>query len=195
MRYGNCIIDLLRINEDDPSAVNGLLSKLSIYIDATKISESVHQLHEPIDASIIFFNFPWITLDQRPQYGNNAKLLERFVESAALQQSKGGLLLIGLTTHSQYRYQYAIEGLINFANTQGYPEHHKESIGEADDTRNLSFLRDCINHGYRHFSENPNAVGTHRRFVVDGSELHVFVKGAYSRTDLSIFGCKIVNRR
>lgn len=186
-RYGNLIIDLLRI---DDSSVNGLLGKLSLRIDATKFSEFIH---EPVDTSIIFFNFPWIT---RAQNGNNAELLQRFVESAALQQSEGGLLLIGLTTYSQYRHRYDIENLINFAKTQGYPEHHQESIGEADDTRNPSFLRDCINHGYRHYSENPRAVQTHQRLVVDGSDLHVFVKGAYySRTDSSIFGCEIVSHR
>ena len=177
MRYTQLIVDVL-INKHHDHLSDELLDKLSVRIDATNISNVNPSLQRPID--IIFFNFPWITRNEKPRGDNrNALLLQEFVESAAREQSKGGILLIGLTTNPEYCNNYKIERLINFADSEKrYPKmkHLTESITAAAG-RSLSLLKDCADHGYRHQTLNPKAQNTHQRFVVNGSELHVFVKG------------------
>ena len=145
--------------------LSALLERLSLTVDAERLSNSKY--HIPSKANgIIWFNFPWAGKV------HTAELLRNFVTSAAGKQSKGDLFLLGLTLDDFWINDYKLQALLAIADKAGYTERYKEDI-HADG----SFLKECVELGYHHCSNNDNE--RHHRLVDCGSELHIFVKRKY----------------
>jgi hypothetical protein len=162
--YATLIAELILMAN---SEVDALIIRLSLKVDATKLSNPDIP---PQSKGIIWFNFPW----SHWQTGT-ATLLQEFVKSAAGQQSKGQLLVLGLTRNCRWTPRYELPELLNVANLKatGYNKPHKEDIKKVE-----SFLGECVKLGYRHTSSHGN--DAHGYIVDDGSDLYIFVKGKYS---------------
>jgi hypothetical protein len=163
--YATLIAELIHMAN---SEVDALLIRLSLKVDATKLSDPDIP---PESKGIIWFNFPW------SQTGT-ATLLQEFVKSAAGQQIKGQLLVLGLTRNPIWTPRYELPALLNVANLKaaGYNEPHKEDIKEVE-----SFLGECVKLGYRHTSSHGK--DAHFYIVDNGSDLYILVKGKLSIAD------------
>ncbi|KAJ6489365.1 hypothetical protein DFH09DRAFT_1209263 [Mycena vulgaris] len=122
----------------DKATQEGILQRLSLIIDATKLGLSVRSNNlspalrsDSPPTRNIWFQCPWST--------NPAVLVEGFIRSAAAVQQSDDVILLGLTAHSWYQDTYKLDNLKRVAREVGYEIFMDECL-----------IRHAIDAGYRH---------------------------------------------
>ncbi|TDL24033.1 hypothetical protein BD410DRAFT_133171 [Rickenella mellea] len=117
----------------DGTRVENLLERFVEGADATDLRSSFDGLKP---TNNIWFQCPW-------PHGNDGfypdTLLKWFVRSAAEVQAPGDVLIIGLTTHTDYAHKYKLEGFMEYATRCGY-EHLVEDSDFIGQLLDLGYL-------------------------------------------------------
>ncbi|KAJ7106821.1 hypothetical protein C8R43DRAFT_906081, partial [Mycena crocata] len=142
----------------DAKSKDAIIKRLFLVIDAENLASAMARLARDPRLSApptrnIWFQCPW-------RSGETARLIRRFIESAAAVQQSGDAVFIGLTALSRYTRQYALEDLKVVARKLGY----EIFIDEC-------FIRYAIDAGYWH-----EGVRDIHDYILDYHQTFVFVK-------------------